>query len=112
MIILVGVVLAAAAASDAPVIWMAPFLSGGGYSSEAISYAIELEKVVPNFSTVQFAEQVRFAVWHPPRTSGSGMLVVQADPAFSKGLPADVHRTLQRHARTQAQTASKAAQSV
>ena len=57
----IGIVLAAAAVvgdSGPPIVWMAPFLSGGGYSSEAIAYAIELDKFFPNFATVQFAERV------------------------------------------------------
>ena len=37
------------------VTWYAPFLSGGGYSSEAITFAIELQNKIP-FSIVQFAE--------------------------------------------------------
>jgi hypothetical protein len=37
-----------------PVKWFAPFLAGGGYSSEAIAYALELES--PDFAIVQFAE--------------------------------------------------------
>ena len=40
------------------VTWYAPFLSGGGYSSEAITYAINLQQTLPpqSFSIVQFAE--------------------------------------------------------
>jgi hypothetical protein len=51
-----------------PVVWMAPFLSGGGYSSEAISYAMELERMLPNgFGIKQFAEP--------------------ANPEFARGVP-------------------------
>lgn len=39
------------------VTWYAPFLTGGGYSSEAITYAIQLRQVLDkSFSIVQFAE--------------------------------------------------------
>ena len=43
--------------------WYAPFLSGGGYSSEAITYAIHLEQTLPanSFSIVQFAEHEQHA---------------------------------------------------
>ena len=58
------------------VVWFAPFLSGGGYSSEAISYALELHRRLPrSFGIVQFAEQ--------------------ANPDFARGLPVDAQRTLQ-----------------
>jgi hypothetical protein len=97
----IGIVLAAAAVvgdSGPPIVWMAPFLSGGGYSSEAIAYAIELDKVFPNFATVQFAEQVLLASVRPARFGPDGpYCAAQADPGFSKGLPTDVQQTLQRH---------------
>ena len=54
------------------VTWYAPFLSGGGYSSEAISFALEAAKSSAdkfNFGIVQFAEQ--------------------AKPEFIEGLPKD-----------------------
>ncbi|KAJ1621952.1 hypothetical protein T492DRAFT_1065749 [Pavlovales sp. CCMP2436] len=38
------------------VVWMAPFLSGGGYSSEAISFVLELARLVPQLRIAQFAE--------------------------------------------------------
>ena len=43
--------------------WYAPFLSAGGYSSEAITYAIHLEQTLPanSFSIVQFAEHEQHA---------------------------------------------------
>ena len=74
--------VAAMVASQAPtsvhhaVVWFAPFLSGGGYSSEAISYALELHRRLPHsFGIVQFAEQ--------------------ASPDFARGLPVGAQRTLQ-----------------
>ena len=70
------VVAVDAAAVHAPVVWMAPFLTGGGYSSEAISYALALEHELHNFSIVQFAEQ--------------------ADAAFAGGLPHNIHNSMHR----------------
>lgn len=55
----------AAPATPIPhVTWYAPFLSGGGYSSEAITYALHLEQTLPanSFSIVQFAEHAQHAV--------------------------------------------------
>jgi hypothetical protein len=56
MFLLLATVRAASSSDSAPlpVKWYAPFLAGGGYSSEAISYALELES--PDFAIVQFAE--------------------------------------------------------
>lgn len=42
--------------SEPLVTWYAPFLAGGGYSSEAISYVLPLESLVPGLRIRQFAE--------------------------------------------------------
>ena len=63
------------------VVWMAPFLTGGGYSSEAISYAVALQALLPagRLGAVQFAEQM--------------------DHAFARGLPDATLRGLQAQMR-------------
>ena len=86
----IGIVLAAAAVvgdSGPPIVWMAPFLSGGGYSSEAIAYAIELDKVFPNFATVQFAEQVLLASVRPARFGPDGPYWCAGRPWLQQGAP-------------------------
>jgi len=55
--------------------WFAPFLSGGGYSSEALSYVVELEKHI-NVAVVQHGDSV--------------------NAQFVEGLPSAVKETLQR----------------
>lgn len=58
-----------------PLIWYAPFFSGGGYSSEAISFSLGLAASRPTrFGIVQHAEP--------------------ASEAFARGLPGDVRATL------------------
>ena len=74
----------AALASAVAVSWYSPLLSGGGYSSEAISFALDLgfgnDGAVPSFGAVQFAEHV--------------------DSSFERGLPpqhrAELHELLGR----------------
>jgi uncharacterized membrane protein YgcG len=51
--------------------WFAPFMSGGGYSSEAIAFATALEPRIKRFSILQHGEE--------------------ADENFGLGLPAKVH---------------------
>jgi len=55
--------------------WFAPFLSGGGYCSEALSYIMELHKHA-NLAVVQHGDSV--------------------NPRFVEGLPAAVKETLQK----------------
>ena len=74
-------IVVATAASNPPkpfaTKWYAPFLAGGGYSSEAISYALELERILgEQFGIVQFAEQ--------------------ADHKFVAGVPSEALAVLQR----------------
>ena len=40
-----------------PALWMSPLLSGGGYSSEGIAFALGLEPRLRTFGVRQFAEQ-------------------------------------------------------
>lgn len=58
------------------VLWMAPFLSGGGYCSEALSYILGLatSEFVPHFSIEQHGDM--------------------ANKVFWRGLPLDVKNTL------------------
>lgn len=55
-----ALLLAGRASCDAlvgwEVVWMAPFLSGGGYSSEALSFVLGLARLVPLLRVAQFAE--------------------------------------------------------
>ncbi|KAJ7547733.1 hypothetical protein O6H91_08G101300 [Diphasiastrum complanatum] len=46
-------------------LWMAPFLSGGGYGSEAISFAtaIEASKLVPQFKIQQHGDLENYEFW-------------------------------------------------
>jgi len=80
--------LADAEAPNSPnVVWMAPFLTGGGYSSEAISYAMALEKELPRgrLGAVQFAEQMdrAFVAGLPDTTLAALQAQMQrATPAF------------------------------
>jgi len=59
-----------------PLLWMSPLLSGGGYSSEAISFAIGLADQPVRFGVRQFAEQ--------------------PDGGFYEGLPSETRATLER----------------
>lgn len=43
---------------SATVHWMAPFLSGGGYSSEAISYILALADVIPGLTIEQHGDAI------------------------------------------------------
>lgn len=47
---------------ELPVLWYAPFLSGGGYSSEAISFALQLDLMIPSFGIVSLLQAESAAV--------------------------------------------------
>lgn len=65
-----------------PLLWMAPLLSGGGYSSEAIAFALGLRNETRRAGA-------------PSVSLGVRQFAEQQDDAFVDGLPQSVVRTLQ-----------------
>ncbi|KAL1495796.1 hypothetical protein AB1Y20_016657 [Prymnesium parvum] len=78
-------------AAPPPLLWMAPALSGGGYSSEALTFALGLApRLGRRFSLRQFAEQAdtHFASGLPPHLSAllSRALELPGDRGFDTRL--------------------------
>jgi len=61
-------------------LWMAPILAGGGYSSEAMSYALELDKIYRQSGKTQF---------------GLRQFAEHENMEFIRGLPDEILQTMQ-----------------
>ena len=73
-------------APELPLLWMAPFLTGGGYSSEALSFALGLQNATSAARADPSAVRISFGV---------RQFAEQPNEAYIEGLPRATVRTLQ-----------------